>query len=87
MIETRESKIAEIKRNAASFAELLPKLIGKYEGQYVLMRDREIVAFYPSAMEAQSAGHAKFSDGRFSIQKVTEDVEHLGRYAYALAKN
>ncbi len=32
------------------------------------------------------AGNDQFEDGAFSIQKITEEVEHLGRYAYALSK-
>jgi hypothetical protein len=86
MIQMRDSKIAEITRNEAMFSKILPTLLGERQGQYALMRDEKIIGFYPSAMEAQTEGHNRFSDGRFSIQKVTEEVEHLGRYAYALAK-
>jgi hypothetical protein len=84
MVQTREGKMAEISRNAARFGELLPSLIRQRPGEYALMRNLDIVGFYPSAMDAQTAGHDKFPDGLFSIQKVTEAVEHLGRYSYAL---
>jgi hypothetical protein len=83
---TREGKMAEINRNAVRFAELLPGLLADYEGQYVLMQGGKVMGFYPSAMEAQMAGNDRFEDGAFSIQKITEEVEHLGRYAYALSK-
>lgn len=86
MLQTREGKVAEISRNADRFAELLPELLASREGQYALMRDQKIVGFYPSAIEAQTAGNEQFQDGRFSIQKVTDEVEHLGRYAYAITK-
>ena len=83
---TRDGKIAEINRNAGRFAELLPGLLADREGQYVLMQGGKVVGFYPLAMEAQTAGNDQFADGAFSIQKITEEVEHLGRYAYALSK-
>jgi hypothetical protein len=83
---TREGKMAEINRNAGQFAELLPGLLADHEGQYVLMRRGKVVGFHPSAREAQAAGNDQFPDGAFSIQKITEEVEHLGRYAYALSK-
>jgi len=85
MVQTREAKMAEISRNAERFYELLPTLLGQRAGEYALMRHRGIVGFYPSAMDAQTAGHDQFPDGIFSVQKVTDDVEHLGRYSYALA--
>jgi len=83
---TREGKMAEINRNASRFAELLPGLLADHEGQYVLMREGKVVGFHSSAMEAQTAGNDRFADGVFSIQKITEEVEHLGRYAYALSQ-
>ena len=83
---TREGKIAEITRNAERFADLLPGLITEHEGEYVLMQGGKVVGFHSSAMEAQTAGNDQFADGGFSIQKITEEVEHLGCYAYALSE-
>jgi hypothetical protein len=83
---TREGKLAEINRNAERFAALLPGLLAAHDGEYVLMRGGKIVGFHPSAREAQTAGNDQFEDGAFSIQKITEEVEHLGCYAYALSE-
>jgi hypothetical protein len=83
---TRDGKMAEINRNAGRFEELLPGLLADHEGQYVLMQGGRVIGFFPSATEAQMAGNDQFVDGVFSIQKITEEVEHLGRYAYALSK-
>jgi hypothetical protein len=84
MIQTREDKLDEITRNAAWFADEVSDLLADHADQYALLSERRIAGFYSSAVEAQSAGYDRFPDGRFSIQKVTTDVEHLGRYADAL---
>ena len=62
---------------------MLPLLLEEYEGQYVLLRDRDVVAFYSSASEAHLTGKEQFPDDRFSIQRVERMAIDLGFYSYA----
>lgn len=59
--------------NFEAFQFLLPDLIKKgEEGKWALMRNKEMVGLYPYANVALSTGRAKYSDGLFSIQEVTQ---------------
>jgi hypothetical protein len=49
-----------------------------------LLRDTEIIAFYPSAIDAQIAGNQRFPDHVFSIQLVKTTAEDLGYWSHAL---
>ena len=75
----------EIDKNFARFLELLPSLVPDRHGSCALMRQGEIVEFFPTAIEAQVAGNRRFADGVFSIQEVQEFAEELGCFAYALS--
>lgn len=81
MSHTIADKDAEIDRNFERFLELLPGLVAEHAGEYVLMRDREIVEFFPSALDAQIAGNQRYADSGFSIQEVEMEPEHLGVYS------
>ncbi len=82
---TDRQKMDEIDRNLERFLELLPELLPAHAENYALMRDRQIVGYFPSALDAQIAGNSQFSDQRFSIQQVTNAPEELGRYSYAIS--
>ena len=77
-------KDTEIDRNLERFLELLPSLMAEHSGQYALLRDCEIIHFYPSAIDAQIAGNQAYPDHLFSIQQVEEEAKDLGYYSYAL---
>lgn len=76
----------EIERNYAAFKDIMPTLLADSEGQYALLRDQELKGVYPSASEAERAGHAQFQDERYSIQQVSSMPIDLGFYSYALAQ-
>jgi hypothetical protein len=78
------TKTAEIERNFNHFIQLLPSLMAEHEGEYALLRDTEIIAFYPSALDAQIAGNRRFPDHVFSIQLVKTTAEDLGYWSHAL---
>lgn len=80
------TKIEEIEQNYKRFMELLPTLVDRHPGQYALLRDREIVGCYESAIAAQVAGNQRFKDHLFSIQAITQTPEHLGFFAHALPR-
>jgi hypothetical protein len=77
-------KSAEIDRNWERFMELLPALMGEHAGDYVLMKDRSVIGYYKSALDAQIAGNQQFEDQIFSIQHIAQAPEELGRYSYAI---
>ena len=78
------TKSEEIDRNLEKFLEMLPILMPDHEGEHVLIRDGKILAFFPSALDAQIAGNRRFDDQIFSIQCVKEVAEELGYFSYAI---
>lgn len=76
----KERVIAE---NYSAFEAMLPILLQEHPGEYALMRDGQVLGFFPSASAAQLAGAEKHVDGRFSVQKVESRAIDLGFYSYA----
>ncbi len=77
-------KAVEIDRNFAAFLKMLPNLVGDYAGQWALLRHGFVIAFYPSALDAQIAGNINFDDQIFSIQPVEQAPDELGYFSYAI---
>ena len=71
----RWHRLAQIDANAARFIELLSVLIPAHQGQWVLMRDREAVGFFSTAIDAHIAGNEMFGDGVFSVQRISPAPE------------
>lgn len=84
MSAVSRTKQEEVDRNYAIFRAELPNLLLQYRGKFALIRDGQITSFYDTAIDAQTAGSQLYSDGLFSIQKVTEDVGDLGLYSHAV---
>jgi len=78
------TKQEEVDLNFAFFQSELPRLLPKYRGKFALIRDRKIIEFYDTAVDAQTIGNQLYSDGLFSIQQITEDVIDLGFYSHAV---
>jgi hypothetical protein len=75
----------EVDRNYDVFVRLLGSLLPEHEDELALMRDGEIVGFYSTPREALEAATAKFSDGIFSIQEVTDEPIDLGFWSHVAA--
>ena len=84
MSGTDRAKRAEIDNNLERFLELLPELMLKHSNDYVLMKDRSVIGYYKTAIDAQIAGNQQFDDYLFSIQRIKEVAEELGHFAYAI---
>lgn len=69
--------------NYEAFEKMLPDLLKKSAGKFVLLRDRQLVGTFDTAGEAHSAGASRFDDGLFSVQKVKEGAVSLGFFSYA----
>ena len=79
-----KAKRAEIDKNLKRFLQLLPDLLSEHQDSYVLMRDRNVVDYFDTAIDAQIAGNQKFDDRLFSIQHVKEVAEELGQFSHAI---
>lgn len=76
-------KVEAIARNYEAFEAILPLLLQEHRGKFALMRDQQVIAFFPSASAAQLTGIRDYEDGRFSVQKVEDKAIDLGFYSHA----
>lgn len=73
----------EISRNYDAFMERVPELLAEQlEGQFALIRHRNIEGFYQSAGDAVQAGDQMFSDRLFSVQEVRSKPFDLGHFSH-----
>ena len=79
---TLEERIAEIDRNFQAFKRLLPTIKLSHSEEYALLRDRKIIRYFGEASDAFMYAERNYSDGVFSIQKVTDDVVDLGYFSH-----
>ena len=82
-MDMRSVKERAITSNYAAFEAMLPLLLQQHSGEFALLRDGDVVGFFPTAGAAQAAGSAQFADRAFSIQKVEDKAIDLGFYSYA----
>lgn len=73
----------EIQKNFDFFQRNLSRYLPEAMGRFALLRDGGLVQFYDTVLDAEQAGEAKFDDGLFSIQEVTETSVDLGFFTYA----
>lgn len=74
----------EVDANFEAFREKLPDLIKAHQGQYVLLRHREIEGFFVDVKSAIETGMSRFSDQLFSVQEVTTKPADLGFFSHAI---
>lgn len=73
----------EIGQNYDVFmAQMEDLLQDNREGQYALIRCREIIGFFNSAGEAVRAGDSMFGDRLFSVQEVRSKPSDLGYFSH-----
>lgn len=73
----------EVDRNLFAFLPKVPELMKEHAGEFALLRDQQIVSLHKRLRDALHEACEKFSDGRFSIQEVTEKPKELGFFSYA----
>jgi Family of unknown function (DUF5678) len=83
-MSTRETKQREVDANCEFFKNELPNLLEKHRGKYALIRNREIIGFYDTIVDAQKIGTQLYDDGIFSVQQVTDAAIDLGFYSHAV---
>lgn len=75
---------AEIDGNFDFFQRSLAALLNEHRGEYALIRNRQIVAFFPSPGEAYRAGLSQFTDEVFSVQEVEDRPVEMGLISLAV---
>ena len=78
------TKQEEVDRNFEFFQRQLSQLLPDHGGKFALIRDCQIIDFFDTAQDANTAGARLYSDGLFSIQKVTDEIGDLGFYSHAM---
>jgi hypothetical protein len=73
----------EIDRNLFAFLPQLSELLPEHEGSFALLRNQRIEGIHKKLSEALNAGYSLFSDGLFSIQKITDRPLELGMFGHA----
>ncbi|KUO51909.1 MAG: hypothetical protein APF82_02835 [Sphingomonadales bacterium BRH_c42] len=73
----------EIERNLFAFLSRIPQLLTEHRGEYAVLRQQEIVGIYARLSEALQVAQARFNDGLFSIQEITDKPVDLGFYSHA----
>lgn len=76
---------AEIDQNYDFFQRNLKRMLSRHEGQYALLRHKEIVGYYAAVGEAYRDAVGRFPDRLFSIQLVTREPVELGNWSVAVA--
>lgn len=71
----------EVDANFHAFQDFLPTLLKEHEGEYVIMRHKQIEKFCSSMQEAVIHATKAYKDGLFSIQEVTYNTEDLGWFS------
>jgi hypothetical protein len=75
---------SEVRRNYEAFVQKLPEILSLHRGKFALMHDADVVEFFDTAADAFRAGRKLYTEGRFSIQEVTDAVADLGFFSHAL---
>lgn len=73
----------EVDANFDFFQRRLSEFLEGQAGKFALLRHRAVVGFYSDPGAADEEGHARFPDGLYSIQEVTDEPVNLGLYSNA----
>lgn len=71
-----------IRQNFDYFQEVVRSLMTNHAGQYALLHECTVVEVFRRPIEAVEAGHVRFKDGLFSIQRVIDRPLDLGFMSY-----
>jgi len=74
----------EVDRNFDAFVSIIPDLIANHRGQFALLRAALVVDYFGSEAAALAEGRARFRDGLFSVQEVTDRPVDLGFFSHAV---
>ena len=75
----------EVDKNYEKFRMILPDLLKKAPGKYVVMHGGEIAEFFDTFGDAVRYGQGKFGKDKFSVQEVTS--RSVSYHSYALRQH
>ena len=70
----------EVRRNFDAFQELLPEILTEKRGKIALMRDKQIVDYFNTRLQARNAAAAKYPDGSGRSRKSPTKSRIWGPY-------
>ncbi len=73
----------EVDENYDFFEKILPDLIKEHKGEFVLIRNKKIIGFFNSTIDALLEGKKRYPDEIYSIQEITKTEHSLGILDYA----
>jgi hypothetical protein len=73
----------EVDQNFDYFQRNLTTYLREHSGAYVLLKECKEHGFFESPGLAYRAGQARFIDGIFSIQEITDEPIDLGFFSHA----
>ena len=73
----------EIERNMAAFELKLPELVLTHHGKYAVLRHQAVRGIYDTLHDAHLSAEQHYTDGLYSIQKITQRPESLGIFSHA----
>jgi hypothetical protein len=79
-----EAGETEVDKNYKDSREVLPDLLRKAPGKYVVMHGGELVEFFDTFGDAVRHGQGKFGKDKFSVQEIPSRSVSLGYNSYAL---
>ncbi len=74
----------EVDTNYEEFKKILPDLLRKSPGKYVVMHNGSVTESFDTFGDAVRYGIDKFGTNLFSVQEVTSQSVSLGYHSYAL---
>lgn len=78
----------QVEMNYKAFQEMLSSIIVKHRNKHALMKDGKIIEYFDTSRNAFIAGELLYGNfyeqGRYSVQKVTDEVINLGFWAYII---
>tara|TARA_R110000850_G_scaffold107074_1_gene218498 strand:+ start:543 stop:806 length:264 start_codon:yes stop_codon:yes gene_type:complete len=73
-----DDKTIEIQENYRFFQTVVRDLMIEHENEFALLHNQSIVDTFQKPIDAMIAGMKKFTDGNFSVQKITDRPVDLG---------
>lgn len=78
----------QIEMNYKAFEEMLSSIIVEHRNKHALMKDGKIIEYFDTSRDALIAGELLYGNlyeqGRYSVQRVTDEVINLGFWAYII---
>lgn len=78
----RQRQAKQVDQNYDAFVRVLATILPEHRGQIALMRDREVVGYFDKPGEAYRTAMARYPDGIFSLQEVTDEPIDLGFWSH-----